>query len=353
MLYDSNYYGQQGLSSEDTNPYSTYADVKKAMFHNQYYLAWGAEGESPLPVFEVTLRRVLRRLLPKLSDWLFRQATARATQSRSALRWGADRRGFRRLLHPNGVCLFGRWIIDQPNEYSGHFQCGSEALIIGRYSTCCTETRRGFTRSLSLVGKIYPTKDEQYVEPLTTADFITQEDLGGEFTKYINDAVLSNAPNVSPWRRGWGFPILLISGLLFKFSNREPAVRQLHTIAELGKAPGEQTRAPEFMRLTVAEDQPRIEGEAIDFRDEIIEQLYDRGKLERTGRKLTFIIEVTDTGTRRGSLIVRRTFSNWKRIGRIEFAEAVASYNGDFVLNFNHPAWRTNRNDPATEIAVR
>jgi len=156
-------------------------------------------------------------------------------------RWGSDGLGFRRLLHPNGVCLFGKWIVDTENPYSGYFREGTEALIVGRYSTCCTETRRSFTRSLSLVGKIYPTTDAQHSEPLETGDFITQQDLGGERSEYINDAILLNAPNVTPWRRGWGLPILLISGLVFKAVNREPAIRQLHTVAELGKAEDEPT----------------------------------------------------------------------------------------------------------------
>jgi hypothetical protein len=32
--------------------------------------------------------------------------------------------------------------------------------------------------------------------------------------------------------------------------------------------------------------------------------------------------------------------TNWNEIGEIEFAEAVASYNGDFVIHFHHPVWR-------------
>jgi hypothetical protein len=42
----------------------------------------------------------------------------------------------------------------------------------------------------------------------------------------------------------------------------------------------------------------------------------------------------------------RRRFGNWVRIGRLIFNEGVASYNGDFVIHFNHPTWRDDRNDP-------
>jgi hypothetical protein len=51
---------------------------------------------------------------------------------------------------------------------------------------------------------------------------------------------------------------------------QKPSIRQLYQIAELGKAQGEPTRAPTFMRLTVAPDQLRIEGAGLDYRDEIM-----------------------------------------------------------------------------------
>jgi hypothetical protein len=76
--------------------------------------------------------------------------------------------------------------------------------VAGRYSTCCTETRRGHTRSLALVGKLFPTTDSNHAQPLSTASFITQQDIAGEHTDYINDAELRNAPDVHAWRRGSG-----------------------------------------------------------------------------------------------------------------------------------------------------
>ena len=44
----------------------------------------------------------------------------------------------------------------------------------------------------------------------------------------------------------------------------------------------------------------------------------------------------------------RRDFTGWRPIGTITFDEAVASYNGDHVIHFNHPPWRDDRNDPST-----
>jgi hypothetical protein len=135
-------------------------------------------------------------------------------------------------------------------------------------------------------------------------------------------------------------------------ADKEPSIRQLYEIAELGTPPAEPTRAPEFMRLLVAAEQPRIEGEGLDFRDEVMAQIFDRGD-PRPRRSLVFDIEVSDEGTTRGlPIFQRRTFKNWRRIGRMVFDNAVASYNGDFVIHFHHPTWRGNRNDPATATRV-
>jgi hypothetical protein len=106
------------------------------------------------------------------------------------------------------------------------------------------------------------------------------------------------------------------------------------------------------MRLTVAPAQPRIEGAELDFRNEVMAQIYDRGDI-RPKRTLTFNIQVTDDGETHGPPFrERRTFRNWRHIGTITFDRAVVSYNGDFVIHFHHPTWRDNQNDPATATRV-
>ena len=106
------------------------------------------------------------------------------------------------------------------------------------------------------------------------------------------------------------------------------------------------------MRLLVAKEQPRISGADLDFRDEIMAQLFDKGD-PLPKRTLTFTIDVTDEGQTTGPAFrERRTFANWRRIGTIVFDNAVASYNGDSVIHFNHPTWRTDRNDPRTATRV-
>ncbi len=347
------YFGTEQLTEED-RAYrgSLYAEVRDAIFANPYRPLWGAAAEPPWPSYRVTLGSVLRGALHGPRAYFFRQAVARAVDSRADLRWGMDRKGFRRLLHPNGICLTGRWEITEHTAYSGYFRHGSRGLVIGRYSTCCNATRRGHKRSLSLVGKLFPTTDPNHRERLVTANFITQQDLGGDRTDYINDAVLLNAPNTTAWRRGLGAPVLLVTAIVFRRVDKNPTIRQLYQIAELGKPANEPTRAPHFMRLVVDPNQPRIPGERLDFRDEIMAQVFDPGD-PHPKRALTFHIEVTETGTTRGpDFFQRRTFENWQRIGKITFDNAVASYNGDFVLHFTHPTWRDDPNDPATATRI-
>jgi len=52
------------------------------------------------------------------------------------------------------------------------------------------------------------------------------------------------------------------------------------------------------------------------------------------------------------AIIERRAFQAWHRIGKLTFDNAVVSYNGDFVLHFNHPTFRSDRNDASTATRV-
>jgi hypothetical protein len=350
---EPSFFGTEQVTEED-RAYrgSRFSEVRDAVFANPYQKVWGGPGEPPLPTYRVTLSSVLRGVVPLGRPYFFRQAVARAVDSRADLRWGNDRKGFRRLLHPNGICLTGLWEITEQTQYSGYFREHSRALMIGRYSTCCNATQRGRERSLSLVGKLFATTDPNHGEPLRTANFITQQDIGGDRTDYINDAETLNAPNTTSWRRGFGAPVLLVTGIVFGQVDKNPTIRQLYQIAELGKPEGEPTRTPTFMRLVVDSSQPRIDGDALDFRDEIMAQIFDRGD-PVPKRTLTFHIEVTDQGSTRGpSFFQRRSFTGWRKIGSITFDNAVASYNGDFVIHFTHPTWRDDPNNPSTATRI-
>ncbi|MGR9053163.1 MAG: hypothetical protein ACU84J_10985 [Gammaproteobacteria bacterium] len=346
---NNEFFGLEQMTDDDRDYQgSRYSVVRDAVFANPYQKVWGRDGEPPMPAYTSSLATILRGALPFGKPYFFKEAVKRAVDSHADLRWGEDNKGFRRIVHPNGICLTGLWQIDEDTGYTGYFAKGSRGLLIARYSTCCNETRRGQTRSLSLVGKLYPTTDPEHPEPLRTASFITQQDLGGDHSETINDAELRNAPDTRAWRRGAGVPAFMVVGLVFNLNDKQPSIRQLYQVAELGKAANEATRAPEFMRLRVAPEQPRITGDRLDFRDEIMAQIYDPGD-PAPKRKLVFHIEVTDQGKTHGMpAFQRRTFENWRRIGTMTFDDAVASYNGDFVVHFNHPTWRADRNDPST-----
>jgi len=342
----------QGFGVDDKHVVagSRFSVVRDAIFANPYQKVWGAAGNVPLERFPVTYSPLVRGMLPGGEPWQFLSAARRVLASDTDLRWGPDGKGYQRMLHANGICMTGLWEITADTPYSGYFHKGSRGLIISRYSTCCGETRRGNMRSLSMIGRIYPTTDPNHAEPLPTASFITQEDIGGEMTPNINGAKLRNAPNTTVSRRGSGMPILLLSGLVFNMAEKRPTIRQVYQIAELGKPSGEPTRAPEFMQLTVAPGQPVIPGSDLDFRDEIMAHIYDPGD-PAPKRKLVFDIETSDTGTTHGLPIrERRDITNWKKIGTMTFDAAVVSFNGDHVFHVNHPAWREDRNDPRTVV---
>jgi hypothetical protein len=75
-------------------------------------------------------------------------------------------------------------------------------------------------------------------------------------------------------------------------------------------------------------------------------QIFDKGD-PQPKRTLTLHIEVTDEGSTQGTpFFQRRTFKNWRPIGKLTFDNAVASYNSDFVIHFNHPTWRRDRMIP-------
>ena len=331
---------------------SRFRDVVEALFANPYQKVWGAAGEPPLPVKEQTIATVFGGLLVPGRSSRFEHSSSRTLDSGADLRWGPDRKGFARLLHPTGVCLIGRWQITEDTPYSGYFRRGSTALVVARYSSGAGGNLRGRIRSLGLVGKLFPTVDPDDPRSLRTANFITQEDIGGARSDSINVAELRNAPDVTVFRRGPAGTILVKVASVFRRVDAEPTARQLYPIAELGKPAGEPTRAPAFMRLLVAADQPVIPGDELDLRDEVMAQIFDRGD-PVAKRTLTFTIDVTDDGTTSGSALrLRRTFQNWRRIGTLVFDNAVISYNGDFVIHFNHPTWRVDRNDPRTATRI-
>ena len=97
--------GNEGFSEEDRSYRgSRFSVVQEALFSNPYQKTWGAAGESPMPTYKVTFQSAI------LCDFTLRPAAkVLAAQSNEPLnsaadlRWGPDGKGFRRLLHPDGI----------------------------------------------------------------------------------------------------------------------------------------------------------------------------------------------------------------------------------------------------------
>lgn len=331
---------------------STFAEVKQALLANPYQEVWGAAGEPPLPNHKSSFATISRGILRLWRQSQFASAAARTVDSYADLRWGPDGKGWPRLLHPNGVCMTGLWEITEESEYTGYFKGGSRGLTVVRCSSHGTATTRGNFRSYSLVGKIYPTTDPNHEEPLVPANFFTQDDLGGTKIGQITGAEPRNAPDITGLNRRRDIPVLVRTGLVFKRADTMESKRQVYEISELGEEPGTPTRTPEFMRLTTAAGTPNVDED--DYRDEIMAYIYDRGN-PTPQRRLVFDISVSDTGQTKGFLFgrgQRQVIENWRKIGTLTLDTAVISYNGDFVIHFHHPTWRTEVDNPATATRV-
>src|SRR5262245_45232318 len=201
---------------------SRFRDVVDALFANPYQKVWGREGEPLLPDQVATIRSTFGGLLSAGKPPRFERAASRTVDSGADLRWGPDGKGFTRFIHPNGVCMTGRWQITEDTPYSGYFTRGSTALVVARYSSGASGNRRGLIRSLAMVGKLFPTTDPDHPTPLRTANFITQEDIGGANTYSINDAELRNAPDVTVFRRGPAGTLLIKIASVFRRVDKEP-----------------------------------------------------------------------------------------------------------------------------------
>jgi hypothetical protein len=235
---------------------------------------------------------------------------------------------FQKLLHPNGICFAGEWVITEANPYSGYFRPGSRGLIVVRASTALSETERGQYRAFGFAGKIFPTLDPGQV--VKTANFFTIENLGGTLRDYFLDAENTNdIINIAPT------PVVVANAgvaaaVTTDFNLADPhfdptlvALRQLYPISELGERDPGAVRSPTWMMITGSADVPRVLAD--DFRDELRVANYPGG--------LRFDILVSDQGTRVGPKV-------WTRIGYIALDEDALSESCDHRLHFTHPRFK-------------
>ncbi len=259
---------------------------------------------------------------------------------------------FRRLLHPNGVCLAGEWIIDRENPYSGLFKAGSRFPLVARLSPSndAIAPHRLHVMSIGLVGKVFPAQDRRTL--VQTANFITQTDIGGYISPkskiLYSDLVLTNAPDVTAVNRGLGLPGFARLGNIFDRVDVMKTERQLYPLAEAYRS-GEPTRTPKFMKLTLHPGlETPDEGSGQDVRLEVWQQATPKNPL-------VYDITVSDRGETVGPDFLRRSRVHWEMapIGRLVFAEAILSKACDDQIHFQHPAWREDVNDPVSSVRAK
>jgi hypothetical protein len=235
---------------------------------------------------------------------------------------------FRKLVHPNGICLAGTWNVTDETPYTGYFRKGSRGLFIGRASTALTATERGEFRAFGFAGKIFPTTDPN--EKVSTANFFTIEDLGGTLRDHYLDAANTNdIINVSLTPET--FLNTVVGGVVAQaflaadhtLDITQTLIRQLYPIAELGEADASKAVAPPWLMITGAPEIARVD--AADFRDELRLGQYPNG--------LRFDIRIADVGTRIGP-------KNWRTIGFIEVTADALADGCDHRLHFHHPQFR-------------
>jgi hypothetical protein len=224
-----------------------------------------------------------------------------------------------KLLHPMGICLFGRWRITEDTGYTGCLRGGTDHLIVVRCSTLLSSIKRGTRRGFGFAGKIFPTLDPDQL--VKTANFICIDVLGGTFAERFTDVALTNQPpfglNLSLFRF-LGVVVNIV--YVFARADSKPDYRPFYPLSELGLAPGETPKGPKWIQIAAEKDIGK--SDAIDFRDELRVANYKDGRLR-------FSISVASQESPSGERM-------WRRIGTIELDEDVCSESGDHRIRFRH-----------------
>jgi len=227
---------------------------------------------------------------------------------------------FEKLAHPNGICFKGLWKIDEESNYSGFFQKGSESLIVARLSTALSNTTNDTTRAFGFAGKLFGTTDKDKILKEPTANFFLIDDLGGSDAEYFRDVVLTNEPSVSITMEVLqNFFYALKVSSAFKEADKNPTIRQLYEISELGES--KEVITPKWMKISLADNNTTIN--AKDFRDELS---------LKENKQLCFTISVASS--------IKDEHKEWHKIGTITLDSSVVSSSCDHQLHFHHPRFR-------------
>lgn len=223
-----------------------------------------------------------------------------------------------KLLHPNGVCVMGRWQIYDNSPYSGAFASATQNLFVGRISVAMQETTKDASRGFGFAGKLFPTLSE--TEKVSTENLFTVDVLMGTKTQRFLDTATTNEPDL-----GFDFGLLKLGlkiASALKKADENPGFRPVKNLASMGVNPGIPIRYPHWIRLSAASS--TIKNNQADFRSEVLQAVKDNGEL-------VFYIDGSETTSD------RKSRTGWKRLGEVRVSEAVVSYGCDRRLHFAHP----------------
>ncbi len=223
-----------------------------------------------------------------------------------------------KMLHPNGVCITGEWIMTKNSKYTGYFKNGSRGLFIGRVSTAMEETSVGNKRGFGIAGKLYPTMNPD--EKVKTANFFSVDVLFGTDLDRLLDTKTTNEPETGFSFSLMGMALKIASALSSADSN--PGFRPLYPISEIGLNSNELANTPKWLRLSFARG--TIKNNEYDFRNEVLQAVEDN-------KVLTINVEASNKGKDRNDN------SLWTKLGEIQINEAIVSYGCDRQLHFAHP----------------
>jgi hypothetical protein len=223
--------------------------------------------------------------------------------------------------------MAGNWEITEENPYTGYFEKGSKALIVARASTTLSNTRQGHLRGFGLAGKIFPTLNPD--QKTKTANFFLIDNLGGTYADNFTRVNLSNEPGILPsfsFSLPFLAPIAATVGKAFSRADKNPGIRQVYSISNLGLKDIERAITPKYMKFVGSSKEYAINES--DFRNELSEHINVHGML-------TFDIFVASSKNSNGR-------KQWSKIGRVSFNDIIASKGCDHKLHFHHHKFKEN-----------
>ena len=257
-----------------------------------------------------------------------------------------------KLVHPNGVCLAGKWEIDQSSEFSGYFSNNSKGLIIARASATQDFVNYKEYRAFGLAIKLFPTLDEN--QTVFTSNLFSVDNVPGILHQRYADTLMTNQiPDFnifseklsSALRLTDRLPFLATFNYLSKQNdsgpeNRNPLIRRTVEVARAGitreysaiedwnrlprqKQLGKEQKIIEPVWVGFEVEEGTLRSNESDFRNEVID-------LINMNQVLKYKILVANSKSASGK-------QNWTRVGTMTFNKVVASEPCDKELHFHHP----------------